>query len=182
VDADLLTRLTVLVERGAIDARGPKALPKALRPVLGVDGLALGVHEDEALGARVATLRGELLAPRHQGTNDIRTKCPGAGVVGLVLVERHRAALEVHVGPTERRGFTDTHALAGEESVEHAIGEGDHARAKEFPFLVGVEVALRLAGACPGEPTAGKRVRLTESERVDRHREQTVECLPHVTA
>jgi hypothetical protein len=59
---------------------------------------------------------------------------------------------------------------------------GDHARAKELSFLVGVEVALRLAGARAGEPAARQRVRFAKSERVDRHREQAVECLSHVTA
>jgi len=155
VEANGAPGSALLEDLGARDAGRAEVLAEAGGAGLG-DGAAKLVGEDGVvLGERAP---GDGLAdgaPGAQGRRDAWREGPGARVVGLVLVERDGAAVEVDITPGEGDGLAGAGALAVQVAVEDAPAEMDGGRREEARILVGVEPALRLGGALVGHEAAG---------------------------
>src|SRR5687767_12130869 len=101
-------------------------LAERVREVAELDRISALGHEDELIDLRPAPQ----FAPRAQRTRDAGIERPRARVVGLVLVEPNRAALEIEIAPRESLDFALPHPFAREEAVEHAMRKR-HLRARE---------------------------------------------------
>ncbi|XXZ55350.1 hypothetical protein WME74_37440 [Sorangium sp. So ce341] len=176
--AHLLALVGVLEELRAIDAGELEMSAEALGRVLDAEEIAVLVDEERRGGSRVA-------AEREPGAERLRHaggQRPSAGVVGLVLLEAQRAAIEVDVLHLEARRLADAWALAVQEAPEDAPAERDRGAGEKARVLVGVEASLRLRGAELREEAAGERVRREETAGEDGHRHEPVQELSDVTA
>jgi len=182
VEADGAPGGALLEELGAGDACGAEVLAEAGRASLG-DGAAKLVGEDGIVVGEPAA--GDGLAegvPGAEGSHDARREGPCARVVGLVLVERDRASVEVDIAPGEGDGLAGTGAFAVQVAVEDAPAEMDGRRCEEARVLVGVEPTLCLGGPLVGHEAAGERTGREEAQREDRDGDHAVHGLRDLAA
>ena len=148
-----------LEEDRAIDPRGLEVAAELAREVAHVRG-------DDAVAEDVGAL-GPHLPPGAQGGRDAGGERPGAGVVGLVLLEAEHPAAQVDVDPLDERGLRGTRPLAVEEALEHAALEGDGGAREERGVLLGVEVEAEARLERFREPAERDRRVRDQLRRVD---------------
>ncbi|MGK3986509.1 hypothetical protein WME99_25915 [Sorangium sp. So ce136] len=178
VRAHLLPLVGVLEELRAIDAGELEMGAEPLGRVLDAEPLAVLVHEQRRGGGRVAAER----EPGAQRLRHAGRERPGARVVGLVLLEAQRAAIEVDVLQLQACRLADAGALAVQKAPEDTPAQRDRRASQQARVLVRVEARLRLRGAELREEAARERVRREEAAGEDGHRHHAVQELRYVTA
>ncbi|HZX00736.1 MAG TPA: hypothetical protein VFF45_00685 [Bacilli bacterium] len=174
---DRLARLVSLEQLGPADACRLQVLAVALREVTRPDRLALLVDEHGAV-----VVDGDPLLPMDLAQGPKRGGAalgqrPCARVVGLVLVQRDGAALQVEVAVRERCCLARAGAFPMQEAVEHAPAEGHRGRGQELSVLVRIHPALGFHVLHPGQEPFRQRVRGDEAKRKHREREDPMQEL-----
>ncbi len=167
VDAHGLARRAPLEELRTRDAGGPEMRAQIVGPQVG-NRRAIIEREHARLRIRV-TLQ---FPPAPQGIGDAGVERPGAGILGLVFVERHHAALNVQIRPAEAKSLALAHPLAGDEPVDHAEVQRDARTREELRVFVGIEKGLGASIVGVWQPPSWQRVRFAESQGKDRKAEQ----------
>jgi hypothetical protein len=176
VQPDAPSGVVALVQLGAFDSRALKLGAKAAGHVRGQDALAVDIHEQRIVRPKLVA---ERLLPerdrRPERTRDVGPERPRAGVVGLVLVQLDRSAVEVGVGDVEADRLTRAASLAVEEAVEETQRERHVGASEELLVLVGVEVRLRFLGPVLRQEAPRQRVVGAEPKREHPEREHAVQ-------
>jgi hypothetical protein len=169
VDPNLTTRRCVLEERRSIDFGFPQVPAEAHGGTIDVHAPRRRVLADVRLDEHKLTVlgaRSEMLSPELERFGNPGIQSPSARVVGLVLVELHRAALKVEIGERQTREFAASHSFPGQNGVEQAIHEGDVRAGQKLRVFVGVQVLEGLFAANPRQKPNWDRAPRNDSARV----------------
>jgi hypothetical protein len=149
----------------AIDLRPREVVAKLSRQVVDVQADALVVEEHACVGGHLLP---KMLAPDRERHEHVRTHVPGAGPVGLVLVEVETIVHEVDVRPRESRQFVGAQPLSVENPVREPPEKRYVGAGHEGSILVRVQALLRLVPAGLRQPAAGNRRHLDPLPWIDR--------------
>ncbi|HEY3822719.1 MAG TPA: hypothetical protein VGL81_36395 [Polyangiaceae bacterium] len=167
-------------ELGPVDTSvSHDVLPVEVREAVDGDARAIGTHEEEIAPLRSPAVQ---LLPESQRGHDLGAVGRRPGVVGLVLVERDDASIEVDVGDREPRRLVGAEAEAREGPEEHPPVHLVLRASERLRLLVGVEQPLRLVVRHPRQPARGERARLDDAGGVRGQLEHAVQHLRVLTS
>jgi len=139
------------------------------RELLVSERLPVGRNEHRRIDLDVESVA---IAVHGEGRSNTGPEHPCSRILGLVLVEPHRTALEVELSPCERERFTLAHAFTRKKPPEQAVGQRHCGAREQSPLLVGIEICERLSLGRRWQKAARQRTTVDVLERIDRDREQ----------